>query len=218
MNISEFSLRRPVFAIVLNIVIVVFGAIGYNFLGVRDYPALDPPNINVRTSYPGANAEIIETQITEPLEKAINGIAGIKNISSQSSQGSSNITVEFELGIPLEEAANDVRDKVSQAARSLPTDLEAPPVVSKADASSDPVVIMLVQSNIRNALQITEFANNNLVERIQNCAGCKRCKCLGRKKICNAHLVQPCKTQRLFTHAERCSECIAAGKCRTTRW
>lgn len=166
MNISEFSLRRPVFAIVLNIVIVVFGAIGYNFLGVRDYPALDPPNINVRTSYPGANAEIIETQITEPLEKAINGIAGIKNISSQSSQGSSNITVEFELGIPLEEAANDVRDKVSQAARSLPTDLEAPPVVSKADASSDPVVIMLVQSNIRNALQITEFANNNLVERI----------------------------------------------------
>ena len=131
MNISEFSLRRPVFAIVLNILIVVFGAIGFKFLGVRDYPALDPPNISVRTSYPGANADIIETQITEPLEKAINGIAGIKNISSQSSQSSSNITVEFELGINLEEAANDVRDKVSQATRSLPSDLDAPPVVSK---------------------------------------------------------------------------------------
>lgn len=146
MNLSEFSLRRPVFAVVLNIAIVLFGAIGYTFLGVRDYPALDPPNISVRTSYPGANAEIIETQITEPLEKAVNGIAGIKNITSQSSQGSSNITVEFNLGINLEEAANDVRDKVSQAQRSLPTDLEAPPVVSKADASNDPVIIMVLKS------------------------------------------------------------------------
>src|SRR6478752_10725386 len=109
MNISEFSLRRPVFAIVLNILIVVFGAIGYNFLGVRDFPALDPPNISVRTSYPGANAEIIETQITEPLEKAINGIAGIKNITSSSNNGSSNINVEFDLSVDLEAAANDVR-------------------------------------------------------------------------------------------------------------
>ncbi len=182
MNISEFSLRRPVFAIVLNIAIVVFGLIGYKFLGVRDYPALDPPNINVRTSYPGANAEIIETQITEPLEKAINGIAGIKNITSQSSQGSSNITVEFNLGTPLEEAANDVRDKVSQAARQLPTDLDAPPVVSKADASNDPVITLLLQSNIRNALQITEYANNNLVERIQTVPGVSGVNIWGEKK------------------------------------
>ena len=166
----------------LNILIVVFGAIGFNFLGVRDFPALDPPNINVRTSYPGANAEIIETQITEPLEKAINGIAGIKNISSQSSQGSSNITVEFVLGSNLEEAANDVRDKVSQATRSLPSDLDAPPVVSKADASNDPVVIMLVQSNMRNSLQITEFANNNIVERLQTVPGVSNVLIWGEKK------------------------------------
>jgi len=182
MNISEFSLRRPVFAIVLNIMIVLFGAIGYRFLGVRDFPALDPPNISVRTSYPGSNADIIETQITEPLEKAINGIAGIKNISSQSSQGNSNITVEFELGINLEEAANDVRDKVSQATRSLPSDLDAPPVVSKADNSNDPVVIMLLQSNIRNSLQITEFANNNLVERLQTVPGVSTVNIWGEKK------------------------------------
>ncbi len=193
MNISEFSLRRPVFAIVLNILILVFGGIGYNFLGVRDYPALDPPNIGVRTSYPGANAEIIETQITEPLEKAINGIAGIKNISSQSSQGSSNITVEFDLGIPLEEAANDVRDKVSQAARSLPTDLEAPPVVSKADASNDPVVILLLQSSIRNALQITEYANNNLVERIQTVSGVSGVNIWGEKKYAMRIWFDPAK-------------------------
>lgn len=182
MNLAEFSLRKPVFAIVLNIAIVLFGVIGYNFLGVRDYPALDPPNISVRTSYPGANAEIIETQITEPLEKAVNGIAGIKNITSQSSQGSSNITVEFNLGISLEEAANDVRDKVSQAQRSLPTDLDAPPVVSKADASNDPVVILLLQSSKKNALEITEFANNNLVEKIQTVAGVSGVNIWGEKK------------------------------------
>jgi multidrug efflux pump len=182
MNLSEFSLRKPVFAIVLNIAIVLFGAIGYSYLGVRDYPALDPPNISVRTSYPGANAEIIETQITEPLEKAVNGIAGIKNISSQSSQGSSNITVEFNLGTSLEEAANDVRDKVSQATRSLPSDLDAPPVVSKADASNDPVIILLLQSNVRNALEITEFANNNLVEKIQTVSGVSGVNIWGEKK------------------------------------
>ncbi len=182
MNLSEFSLRRPVFAIVLNIAIVLFGAIGYTFLGVRDYPALDPPNISVRTSYPGANAEIIETQITEPLEKAVNGIAGIKNITSQSSQGSSNISVEFVLGSNLEEAANDVRDKVSQALRSLPTDLDAPPVVSKADASNDPVVILLMQSDLRNSLQITEFANNNIVERLQTIPGVSGVSVWGEKK------------------------------------
>ena len=182
MNISEFSLRRPVFAIVLNIVIVIFGLIGYKFLGIRDYPALDPPNINVRTSYPGANAEIIETQITEPLEKAVNSIAGIENITSRSSQGNSNITVEFKLGTNLEEAANDVRDKVSQAQRSLPTDLDAPPVVSKADASNDPVMILLLQSNIRNALEITEYVNNNLVERIQTVSGISGVNVWGEKK------------------------------------
>ena len=128
MNISELSLRRPVLATVLNVMIVLFGIIGFTFLGIRDYPAIDPPNINVRTSYPGANADIIESQITEPLEKAINGVPGIKNITSSSSQGSSNINVEFELSVELEAAANDVRDKVSQAARSLPDDLDAPPV------------------------------------------------------------------------------------------
>ena len=182
MNLSEFSLRRPVFAIVLNLAIVLFGCIGYYFLGVRDYPALDPPNISVRTSYPGANAEIIETQITEPLEKAINSISGIKNITSQSSQGSSNISVEFNLGINLETATNDVRDKVSQAQRSLPTDLDAPPVVSKADNSNDPVITLLLQSNIRNALQLTEYANNNLVEKIQTVSGVSGVTVWGEKR------------------------------------
>ncbi|HEU0111463.1 MAG TPA: efflux RND transporter permease subunit [Flavisolibacter sp.] len=182
MNISELSLRRPVLAIVLNIVIIVFGVIGFNFLGVRDYPAIDPPNINVRTSYGGANPDIIETQITEPLEKAINGIAGIKNITSSSSSGSSNINVEFDLSVDLEAAANDVRDKVSQASRSLPDDLESPPVVSKADASSDAIISMTVQSNTRNQLQVTEWANNVLVERIQTIPGVSGIQIWGEKR------------------------------------
>ncbi|MFN4284785.1 MAG: efflux RND transporter permease subunit [Lacibacter sp.] len=182
MTISELSLKRPVLAIVMNIIIILFGVIGYRFLGVRDYPAIDPPNINVRTSYPGANADIIESQITEPLEKAINGIAGVKNISSSSSQGTSNINVEFELGYNLEEAANDVRDKVSQAVRSLPNDLDAPPVVTKADASSDVIISMTVQSENMNPLQITEYATNNLLERIQTIPGVSTVNIWGEKR------------------------------------
>ncbi len=169
-------------AIVLSIIIILFGMIGFSFLGVRDFPAIDPPNVSVRTSYPGANSDIIESQITEPLEKAINGIAGVKNITSSSSSGSSNINVEFELGEDLEAAANDVRDKVSQAIRSLPSDLDAPPVVSKADASSDPIIAMTVQSNIRNQLEITEFANNNLLERLQTISGVSSITIWGEKR------------------------------------
>ena len=182
MNISELSLRRPVMAIVLSIIIILFGVIGFKFLGVRDYPAIDPPNISVRTSYPGANADIIESQITEPLEKAINGIAGVKNITSSSSQGTSNINVEFELGNALESAANDVRDKVSQAARSLPSDLDAPPVVTKADASSDPIISMTVQSNTKNQLEVTEYANNVLLEKLQTIPGVSGIQIWGEKK------------------------------------
>lgn len=193
MNISELSLRRPVLAIVLNLAVVLFGVIGYTFLGVRDYPALDPPNINVRTSYPGANADIIETQITEPLEKAINGIAGIKNMSSQSSNGSSNITVEFDLGTDLESATNDVRDKVSQAQRSLPSDLDAPPVVSKADASNDPVVIMTMQSDKRNPLELSEFANNFIVERLQTVPGVSGVNIWGEKRYAMRIWFDPAK-------------------------
>ncbi len=191
MTISELSLKRPVLAIVMNILIVLFGVIGFRFLGVRDYPAIDPPNISVRTSYPGANADVIESQITEPLEKSINGIAGVKNITSSSSQGNSNINVEFELGFNLEEAANDVRDKVSQTVRSLPSDLDAPPVVTKADASSDPILSMTIQSESRNPLQVTEYATNNLLERIQTIPGVSTVNIWGEKKYAMRIWFQP---------------------------
>jgi multidrug efflux pump len=161
--------------------ILLFGIIGFTFLGVRDYPAIDPPNVSVRTNYAGANADIIESQITEPLEKAINSVPGIRNITSSSSQGTSSINVEFDLGIPLEEAANDVRDKVSQAIRSLPADLENPPAVSKADASSESILSMALRSDTRNQLEITEFANNVLVDRLQTIPGVSGIQIWGQK-------------------------------------
>jgi multidrug efflux pump len=182
MNISELSIRRPVMTFVMNIILLLFGGIGFSYLGVRDYPAIDPPNINVSASYSGANADIIESQITEPLEKSINGIAGIKNITSSSSVGSSNINIEFELGVDMETAANDVRDKVSQAVRQLPQDLTAPPVVSKADANSDPIIALTVQSDVKNSLQLTEYANNVLVERLQTIPGVSSVMVWGEKK------------------------------------
>jgi multidrug efflux pump len=193
MNISEVSIKRPVLTFVMNIILLLFGAIGFSYLGVRDYPAIDPPNINVSTSYSGANADIIESQITEPLEKSINGIAGIKNITSSSSVGSSNINIEFELGVDMETAANDVRDKVSQAVRQLPQDLTAPPVVSKADANSDHIISMTVQSNLKNPLELTEYANNVLVERLQTIPGVSAVQILGEKKYAMRIWLDPAK-------------------------
>ncbi|TAE12190.1 MAG: efflux RND transporter permease subunit [Bacteroidetes bacterium] len=167
MNISELALKRPVFATVANIMLILFGAVGFSFLAVRDYPAIDPPVVSVSTQYTGANADIIESQITEPLEKSINGIPGVRSISSTSQIGSSNINVEFNLGVNLDNAASDVRDKVSQAQRNLPQDIDAPPVVSKADASGDFIILLAVQSNTKGLLELSDYAQNVLVERFQ---------------------------------------------------
>ena len=147
----------------------------------------------MRTNYPGANADIIESQITEPLEKSINGIAGVKNITSSSSQGTSNITVEFELSSDLESAANDVRDKVAQSINGLPSDLDAPPVVTKADASSDPIISMTVQSNTRNQLQVTEYANNDLLEKLQTIPGVSTIIIWGEKRYAMRIWLNPSK-------------------------
>lgn len=182
MNISELSLRRPVLATVMNILILLFGAVGYTFLAVREYPAIDPPIVNVRTSYTGANSDIIETQITEPLEKAINGIPGIRTISSSSSQSSSNITVEFELDADLEAAANDVRDKVSQAQRQLPEDLDAPPIVSKADANSDFIILLAAQSPSKGLMELSDYAENVLMERFQTIPQVSAVNIFGQKR------------------------------------
>ncbi|MDL2323203.1 efflux RND transporter permease subunit [Bacteroidales bacterium OttesenSCG-928-A17] len=166
MTLSELSIRRPVLSTVMVLVIIIFGMIGYNTLGVREYPSVDNPIITVSVSYPGANADIIENQITEPLEQNINGIPGIRSLSSTSSQGSSRITVEFELSVDMETAANDVRDKVSRAQRYLPRDCD-PPTVSKADADDQPIMQVTVQSEKRNLLELSEIADLTVKERFQ---------------------------------------------------
>src|SRR3954465_14368313 len=167
MNISELSLKRPVLATVMNLMIILFGVVGFTFLAVRDYPAIDPPIISISTSYTGANADIIESQITEPLEKQINGIPGIRTITSSSTLGNSQITVEFNLGVDLEAAASDVRDKVSQAARSLPQDIDAAPVVTKSDVNSDFILILAVQSHTKSLLELSDYAENVLQQQFQ---------------------------------------------------
>lgn len=193
MNISELSLKRPVLATVMNLLIILFGVVGYSFLALRDYPAIDPPIVNVRTSYVGANADIIESQITEPLEKEINGIPGIKSINSSSSIGSSNITVEFNLDVNLETAASDVRDKVGQAQRNLPQDIDAPPVVSKADANSDFILLMAVQSHSKGLLELSDYAENVLQQRLQTINGVSAINILGQKRYAMRIWLQPDK-------------------------
>ncbi|HNJ90748.1 MAG TPA: efflux RND transporter permease subunit [Chitinophagales bacterium] len=192
MNISSVSINRPVLATVISILILLFGIIGYSFLGVREFPSVDPPIITVTTNYTGANADIIESQITEVLEEQINGIAGISSLSSTSSDGRSTITVEFTLDVDLEAAANDVRDRVSQAARNLPPDCD-PPIVAKSSADSNPIVSMTIQSDQRSLLELSEIANNVFKERLQTIPGVSEVRVWGEKKYSMKLLLDPVK-------------------------
>ena len=197
MNISSISINRPVLAIVMNLIIILFGAIGFTFLGVREYPSIDPPVITVRTNYGGANADVIESQITEPLEKAINGIEGVRTISSSSNQGSSVITVEFNLNSNLEAAANDVRDKVSQAVKQLPQDIDGLPTVTKSDANSDAILSLTLQSDSRSQLEVSDFAENVLAERLQTIPGVSTIQIWGQKRYAMRLWIDPVKLSSL---------------------
>lgn len=166
----------------MSLALILFGVIGFNFLGIREYPAIDPPLISVNTSYAGANSDIIESQITEPLEKSINGIPGIRTITSSSTVGNSNISVEFNLSTNLEAAANDVRDKVSQAARNLPQDIDAPPVVSKSDANSDFIILMAIQSPSKGLLELSDYAENVLQNKFQTIPEVSSVNIVGQKR------------------------------------
>lgn len=192
MSISSISIQRPVLATVCSIIIVLFGVIGMTFLGVREFPSVDPPIITVSTSYPGANSDVIETQITEPLEQSINGIPGVRTLTSVSRQGSSRITVEFELSVDMETAANDVRDKVSQAQRRLPRDVD-PPTVSKADADASPIMFITIQSNKRSLLEISEIAELTFKEQLQTIPGVSSIMIWGEKRYAMRLWLDPVK-------------------------
>ena len=193
MNLSTLSIKRPVLTIVMNIALILFGIIGYTYLGVREFPSIDPAQVSVTTNYSGANADIIESQITEPLEKSINSIDGIRNITSSSIQGSSQISIEFNLDKNLEEAANDVRDKVSQAGRNLPDDIDAPPVVTKADADADRILSMTVQSEGKNILELSDYAENVIAQRIETIPGVSSIQIWGQRKYAMKLWIDPIK-------------------------
>lgn len=192
MNISELSIRRPVLATVRVLIIILFGIVGYTSLGVREYPSVDNPIISVSASYPGANAEVIENQITEPLEQQINGIPGIRSLSSVSQYGSSRITVEFELSVDLETAANDVRDKVSRAQRMLPRDCD-PPTVSKADADAMPILMVALHSDKRSLLELSELADLVVKEQLQTIQDVSSVMIWGEKRYCMRLWLDPVK-------------------------
>ncbi|MBQ8225780.1 MAG: efflux RND transporter permease subunit, partial [Bacteroides sp.] len=192
MNISELSIRRPVLSTVFTLIILLFGFIGYTYLGVREYPSVDNPIISVSCTYAGANADVIENQITEPLEQNINGIPGIRSLSSVSQQGSARITVEFELSVDLETAANDVRDKVSRAQRYLPKDCD-PPTVSKADADAMPILMVALQSDKRSLLELSEIADLTVKEQLQTIQDVSSVSIWGEKKYSMRLWLDPVK-------------------------
>ena len=192
MNISELSIRRPVLATVMTLIILIFGFIGYTYLGVREYPSVDNPIISVTCTYPGANADVIENQITEPLEQNINGIPGIRALSSTSSQGQSRVMIEFELSVDLETAANDVRDKVSRAQRWLPRDCD-PPTVAKADADAMPILMVTVQSEKRSLLELSEIADLTIKEQLQTISDVSAVNIWGEKRYSMRLWLDPVK-------------------------
>lgn len=192
MSLSSISIQRPVLATVMSIVIVLFGLIGMNYLGIREYPSVDPPIITVSTNYVGANADIIQSQITEPIEEAVNGIDGVRSITSVSRDGRSTVTVEFNLSKNLESAANDVRDKTSQVVRRLPPDTD-PPIVSKADADASPIMFINIQSDQRSLLELSEIAENVFKERLQTIDGVSSIQIWGQKRYAMRLWIDPDK-------------------------
>lgn len=196
MSLSSLSIRRPVLSIVMSIVIVLLGVIGFTFLGVREYPSIDPPIITVGVSYVGANADIIESQITEPLEESINGIAGIRSITSVSRDGRSSITVEFNVDVNLEDAANDVRDRVSRSVANLPPDAD-PPVVTKTDADANPIMYITLKSESKNLLEVSDIASNIFKERLQTIPGVSEVRIFGEKRFSMRLWLDPYKMASL---------------------
>ena len=192
MSLSSTSIKRPVLATVFSLLILIFGLIGMTYLGVREFPSVDPAVISVNTVYPGANSDVIETQITEPLEQSINGIPGIRTLTSVSRQGSSNISVEFELSVDMETAANDVRDKVSQAQRLLPRDVD-PPVVAKADADANPIIFVTIKSEKRSMLELSEIAELTFKEQLQTIPGVSAIMIWGQKRYAMRLWLDPAK-------------------------
>ncbi|RPI17522.1 MAG: efflux RND transporter permease subunit [Ignavibacteriae bacterium] len=192
MSLSSTSIRRPILAIVFSLIIVIFGVVSFTFLEVREYPSVDPPVVSVTTTYPGANSDVIESQITEPLEQSLNGIEGIEEITSTSREQASSIRIEFGAGKDLEEATNDVRDRVSRAQRNLPRDVDNP-IVEKSDADNTPIISVFLQSDSKSILDVSDYATNVIQERLQTIPGVSAVRIFGERKYAIRMWIDPVK-------------------------
>ena len=170
MSLPELCIRRPVFATVLSLILVLVGLMAYSRLTIREYPNIDEPQVSVSTGYSGASAEIIESQVTQVLEGSLAGIEGIDTIESSSRAESSRITIRFRAGISVDTAASDVRDRVSRVRRSLPDDISEP-TIAKVEADAQPIIFMIVKSSKMDALALTDFVDRFVVDRFKNLNG-----------------------------------------------
>ncbi|RPI61538.1 MAG: efflux RND transporter permease subunit, partial [Lysobacterales bacterium] len=170
MRISELSVRRPVFATVLSMLLVIFGLVSLQRLSVREYPDIDRPTVTVTTAYRGASAAIIETKITQIIEDSVAGIEGILKIESDSEDERSQVRIEFDVNRDVDAAANDVRDRVARVMRGLPSEAD-PPQIVKADANADSVVTLAFSSDSISMLELTDYAERNIVDRMSTVPG-----------------------------------------------
>src|SRR5947199_8137305 len=161
MFLSRVSIQRPVLATMMNLVLILFGIIGLSRLPVRELPDIDPPIVSVTTVYPGANAAVIETEVTERIEEAVNNIEGIKTLSSQSREQVSTITVEFDLSRDIDLAAQDVRDRVARVRGKLPEDIQEP-VIAKQDADANAIIWIGVNSDLYTPLELTTLSEKQI--------------------------------------------------------
>ncbi|WP_286843186.1 efflux RND transporter permease subunit, partial [Idiomarina sp. UBA4206] len=173
MLLSDLSVKRPVFATVLNILLVVFGIVAFTMLPLREYPDIDRPIVSIDTDYPGASAEVVETQVTQLVEDRISGIEGIKNISSSSRNGRSSISIEFNLTRDIDAASNDVRERVSRVLDNLPEEAD-PPEVSKASSDESTIVWYNLRSESMSILELTDYAERYIVDRLSVADGVAR--------------------------------------------
>jgi multidrug efflux pump len=180
MVLSDVCIRRPVLATVISAILVIFGLFAFQRLPVREYPNIDPPVVSISTTYKGASAQVIETQVTQVIENAIAGIEGIKTIQSISREESSRINVEFQLSRGIESAAADVRDKVSRAIKNLPDEVD-PPIMQKADADDAPILSLSVSSDRWNAMEMTDYAHRVLIDRFSTLPGVANVRIFGER-------------------------------------
>ncbi len=180
MILSDISVKRPVFASVLSLLLLAFGLVAFDRLPLREYPDIDPPVISIETNYPGAAANIVETRITEVIEERVAGVAGIKFISSSSQDGKSDITIEFKTGYDINEAANDIRDRISRIADNLPEESD-PPEIQKVDSGEDVIVWLNLAGEGMSVPELTDYADRYLVDRFSVIDGVARVQIGGRQ-------------------------------------